>query len=370
MHIVKLVALILACPVALVLLVIVAAVCFLAFSPSVGVTPDKAAQDDYRKKTDLFYDGQFHNDKLAPTPLFTGEIQEPSPRRVPEQTLPAVKITSFPRAEPGKLTATWLGHASVLLQFGASNIFLDPMLSDRASPLQFAGPKRFSELPLAIEDVPEIDVAFISHDHYDHLDLRTIKGIDAKVRAYVVPLGVDVILRAWGVDGKKIHALFWYESVELAGVTFTLTPAQHRTGRHPRKPNRTLWSGVHMTDGAHGVYYTGDTGYCGVFKEIRDRFGEVDLAILQNGQYDRGWAKIHMFPDESAQAIQELGAKVTLPVHWASFCICNHAWDEPIIELSEAAERAGFALATPRIGETVDYDEIEKYREKWWREYN
>lgn len=149
----------------------------------------------------------------------------------------------------------------------------------------FAGPKRFSAVPISAENVPELDVVFISHDHYDHLDYQTITAIDGRVGAYVVPLGIDAILSGWGVDERKIYPLAWWESVELDGVTYTLIPAQHNSGRNPLKPNATLWGGIHMDDGSHSVYYTGDTGYYDIFSRVYDAFGAVNLMLADCGQY-------------------------------------------------------------------------------------
>ena len=351
----------------IILFVAVAAVwLFLNFYPTVGKTPNKAAQEFFAQRTDRFYDGQFHNENDYS--VMTGTPQETSDRAYPKETIPAVKTTDIQRGEKGSLKVIWYGHSTALVQLGDKNVFIDPVLSERGSPVSFAGPKRFSEMALTKEDVPEIDVVFISHDHYDHLDYKTIKGIDSKVRHYILPLGVDSYLKGWGIDESKLHPLYWWESIELDGVTYTLVPSQHYTGRNPLKQGITLWGGVHFTDGDHSVYYTGDSGYYDVFSRVYDNFGEVDLMLADSGQYDEGWATTHMNPAESVQAAKDAHAKWLIPVHWGAFVLSNHAWDDPPRIAVETAEQLGVNIATPRIGEAVDYDEIELYTEHWWEE--
>ena len=220
-----------------------------------------------------------------------------------------------------------------------------------------------------MDEVPDIDVVFLSHDHYDHLDYKTIKAIDSKVQHYIVPLGVDSYLAGWGIEKDKLHPLNWWESIELDGVIYTLIPAQHYTGRNPLKPNTTLWGGIYFADDSHSVYYTGDTGYYDVFSRVYERFGAVDLMLADSGQYDAGWAQTHMNPRESVQAAKDAHAKWYIPIHWGAFALSNHAWDEPPKQATAAAGELGVNIATPRMGEAVRYDEIEQFTEAWWEEY-
>lgn len=245
---------------------------FLKLYPTVGKTPDKKMQESFTQKTKLFYDGQFHNENEFS--VMTGTPQKTSDRAYPKGTIPVIKNTDIKRGEKGSLGVTWYGHSSALVQLGDKNIFIDPVLSERSSPVGFAGPKRFSELALALEDVPEIDVIFISHDHYDHLDYKTITAVDEKVQHYIVPLGVDSYLAGWGIDESKLHPLNWWDSVKLDDVTYTLIPSQHYTGRNPLKSNISLWGGIHFADNDHSVYYTGDSGYYDVFSRVYEQFAE------------------------------------------------------------------------------------------------
>ena len=211
---------------------------------------------------------------------------------------------------------------------------------------------------------------FISHDHYDHMDYKTITAIDDRVSHYIVPLGVDSYLAGWGVDESKLHPLYWWESIELDGVIYTLIPSQHYSGRNPLKANISLWGGLYFADGDHSVYYTGDSGYYDIFSRVYERFGEVALMLADAGQYDEGWATTPMNPGESVQAARDAHAKWYIPIHWGAFVLSNHAWDEPPQLAAQAAEELGVNIATPRIGETVDYDKIEQFTEHWWEGIN
>ena len=340
---------------------------FLNLYPSVGKYPDKNERAELGKRSKHYSDGQFHNENAVTT--MTGDAYPSSDRKIPKTLLRAKKPAFLTDPQPGDLSFTWLGHSSFLLQMGTTNILVDPVFSDRSSPVQFAGPKRFSELPLAADELPEIDVLFISHDHYDHLDYHLIQQIKDRVGAVIVPLGVDSILKGWGVDKERIIALDWWDSVEINGISFTLTPSQHFTGRNPLKGNRTLWGGLYLNDGVHRVYYTGDGGYNDVFGKVRERLGAPELMLAECGQYDTAWANIHMFPEETVQAGIDAGAEWLIPIHWGSFSICNHAWDDPIKRVTTAAETK-LQLATPQIGQTVSFPDIASYTERWWETYD
>ncbi|MBR5712218.1 MAG: MBL fold metallo-hydrolase [Lachnospiraceae bacterium] len=300
--------------------------------------------------------------------VMTGSISPASERRIPKETL-RCETPDFTKAKEGGLTVTWFGHSASLVQLGTVNILIDPVFGDRTSPVSFAGPKRFAERPVTAESLPDIDVLILSHDHYDHTEESTIRATADKVKHYVVPLGVDELLAGWGIPRERITALDWWDETTIDGVTYALTPSQHNSGRGPVGMD-TLWGGVYFRDGAHSVYYTGDGGYYDVFTRVYGRYGAPDLMLVECGQYDPGWAMTHMFPEQSAQAAADVHAKWVIPVHWGAYSLCNTAWDDSIIRMSAAAETKGLNLATPRIGQTVEYDEIANYREKWWEAYD
>lgn len=357
--------LVIACIVAV---LIVAVLLFLRFSPSVGKLPDQDARDSFQGKTPLFYDGQFHNENTIG--VMTGQGYDRSSRRTPKTVIKAEAPEVTSPLKKDDLTFTWLGHASFLLQMGGLNILADPVLGTYSSPVSFAGVKRFSEVPLSAGEMPQIDVLLLSHDHYDHLDYHSILELAPKVKQFVVPLGVDSILRGWGIEEERICALGWWENTEMDGVVFTLTPSQHFTGRNPLKGNRTLWGGYYISNTIHEVYYTGDGGYNAVFGKVREQLGAPEIMIAECGQYDPAWSNVHMFPEQTVQAGLDVQAQWMIPVHWGTFCICNHAWDDSIRRVTAAADENGLNLATPRIGQTVRWEEIGEAHEAWWEEYD
>ncbi len=340
---------------------------FLALAPQVGRTPDKSARDLFASKTDLFYDGRFHN--ARPTRVMTEKSASKDARVRPKRILPCDSPDLSTHLEEGEASLTWCGHSSLLFRLSDKYIFIDPITTDRTSPLSFVGPKRFAEIPIPPGDFPELDVVFISHDHYDHLDYDLITRIDSKIKNYVVPLGVDFYLKGWGIAPEKIHSLAWWENVEIDGVVYTLTPAQHFSGRNPLKMNVALWSGLFFTDGVRSIYYTGDSGYCDVFSQVRERLGEPDLMLADSGQYNTAWADIHMTPSQSVQAAKDAGAKWFIPIHWGAYVLSNHAWDDPPKIARLVADELGVNLATPRIGQTVNIDRLEDSQDEWWKDY-
>lgn len=351
----------------LLLIVAVAGLLFLKFYPSVGDSPGTTEKEQFKVKTPLFHDGEFHNEQEFS--LMSGKGYPASPRRKPQKTITAETPQLLTDTREKDLTFTWLGHSSFLLQLGGTNILVDPVLSEFSSPVSFAGPKRFSEVPITVEQLPEIDILFLSHDHYDHMDYETIRGLKNKVKRFIVPVGIDSILRGWDVEDDKICTLYWWENIEIEGISYTLTPSQHFSGRNPLKRNITYWGGLFISNDFHRIYYTGDGGYCDVFKDIRTRLGSPDLMISECGQYDPSWASVHMFPEEAVQATLDTGALWMIPVHWGSFCICNHSWDDSIIRVTDDAKKRDVKLATPQMGQTINFDNIESFNEAWWEEY-
>ena len=344
--------------------ILVAGFLFVNFYPSIGRLPDKETKARYASITSLFYDDRFHNENE--TSVMTDGQSLSGDRRTPSEMIKAEKPTYEEHGAPGELTFTWFGHSSSMLQLGDRNILIDPVLGKYSSPVTFTGVKRYSECPVSVDTLPPIDVLFISHDHYDHLDYATIKGIDNKVANYIVPIGVDVILESYGVSSDKITALYWWEDTTIDGINYTLTPSQHFSGRNPLKQNPTLWSGLFMRDDSHSVYYTGDGGYYDVFGQVYEKLGAPDLMLAEDGQYDPTWSSIHMMPEETVQAALDAHATWLIPVHWGTFVLANHSWDDPAVRATEAAKENGQNIATPRIGQTVNYDDISSFTERWW----
>lgn len=253
-----------------------------------------------------------------------------------------IEKADFPRHyDEGKLYCSWLGHSSVFLHMQKQNLLIDPVFSPRCSPVPFIGPKRFIGETIQADDLPFVDIVLITHSHYDHLDRKTIQALDNHVQAYIVPEGVGRILRRFGVDSLKIKELSWYESIEIKTLSVTLVPSQHDSGRSPFSMNRSLWGGFLLKTESYTVFISGDGGYAGHFKEICKRFGATDLAIMECGQYNEKWHAIHMFPEETVQACEDLQAKLSVPVHWGTYVLSDHAWDDPPKRFAKRADERG-----------------------------
>lgn len=270
------------------------------------------------------------------------------------------------RPAPG-LRAIWFGHASVYLEIDGARVMTDPVLSDYASPFAGIGPKRFHPPPLALEALPKIDAVVISHDHYDHLDVATVRRLAQAGTHFIVPLGIGAHLERWGVPAAQFTELDWWQSADIAGLKITSTPARHYSSRALRDGNATLWSSWSIAGPAHRVYFSGDTGFGEHFREIGERLGPFDLSLLKIGAYGpgQGWLDIHMDPEQAVKTHVAVKAKRMLPVHWATFNLAFHDWDEPIKRALAAAREQGIELVTPRIGEAVAAGSPFK-SEPWW----
>ena len=307
-----------------------------------------------------FVEGRFENSpvyqsNLALVETFRSYAQ--GQQREPQFEIPVVPlaVASLRQPPPAGLRAYWFGHASVLVEIDGVRIMTDPILSERASPFQFLGPKRFHPPPLALEWLTGIDAVVISHDHYDHLDMATVQQLARNGTHFYVGMGIGAHLLRWGVALPQIHEMAWWQHADAKGVRIYCTPARHYSGRRSMN-NSTLWASWMIKGAHHSVYFSGDTGYAGHFAEIRERLGAPDLALMKVGAYGDTWLSIHMDPESAVRAHRDLGAKTMLPVHWATFNLAYHAWEEPILRTLAAATTAGVAVVTPRIGEKVDAD--------------
>lgn len=337
--------------------------------PSFGKKPSREKKSEYARRTRAFYDGTFHTpEEFHVLVNVKNKTDDMKAKVKPKGEIPVTKMTELPNVDIEDLTITWFGHSTSLLQIHGMTVLIDPVLSEYASPVGFAGAKRMAEVPMNATQLPEIDLLLISHDHYDHLDYQTIKQIDGKVKQYCVPLGVENHLERWGVDPDKIYTMAWWDDVKINGLQVSATPGQHYTGRIPWQKNQTLWCGYILQDAYHKVYYTGDTGYGEFFKEIRERYGEPELILSEDGQYDKRWPYTHMKPVEVLTAAEDMGAKWMIPVHWAGFVLSRHAWYEPAEQLTNLAEHSEVSIATPEIGETVNMKQIADYQKNWWEE--
>jgi L-ascorbate metabolism protein UlaG (beta-lactamase superfamily) len=258
-----------------------------------------------------------------------------------------------------------LGHSSHLLKLRGKFWLIDPVFGERVSPVGFAGPKRFHAPPLTLQQLPPIEGLILSHDHYDHLDVPTIEYLAQRVQRYFVPLGVKARVVAMGVPAERIQEFDWWQDATHAGVHLTATPAQHFSGRGLTDRNRTLWASWVIRSGEQRIYYSGDSGYFGGFKQIGERLGGFDLALLENGAYDAYWPAVHMTPEQSVLAFQDLRAKVLYSVHNSTFDLAFHTWRDPLDRLADLAAVNNIELATPEIGEVMTIGQP-RANTRWW----
>jgi L-ascorbate metabolism protein UlaG (beta-lactamase superfamily) len=258
-----------------------------------------------------------------------------------------------------------LGHSSMLLKLNNQIWLTDPVFSDRPSPVQWIGPKRFHPVPIELEGLKSIKGVIISHDHYDHLDKASVKLLNERVEHFIVPLGVDQHLLEWGVSADKIHALDWWQEISIDGVQLVATPAQHFSGRGVFDGNETLWASWVIKTQQHSLFFSGDSGYFEGFKLIGERYGPFDLTMMETGAYDKDWADIHMLPEQSVQAHLDLNGRVLMPVHNGTFDLALHPWYEPFARLSAAAASNNVEIATPIMGEKLLLNQPRK-NQSWW----
>jgi L-ascorbate metabolism protein UlaG (beta-lactamase superfamily) len=319
-----------------------------------------------------YWDGQFQNQHATPAlsegtgyfSILKKFFFDKHERRTPSVPIPSTK-TNLLNLDPDKNIMVWFGHSSYFMQLNRKTILVDPVFSGNASPLRFttrsfAGTDRYD-----VDDLPFIDFLFLTHDHWDHLDYRTIIKLKTKVNRIITGLGVGAHLRRWGIQSDTIKEMDWYEQYNPdTGFFVNNLPARHFSGRGFKR-NGTIWSSFVLTTPDKKIYIGGDSGYDSHFSEIGKTFGPFDLVILENGQYNEDWKYIHMNPEETVQAAIDLRARYILPVHWGKFALSVHPWDEPIRRISKEAERRNLKLLHPRIGEAVDLDRQPAF-DLWW----
>jgi L-ascorbate metabolism protein UlaG (beta-lactamase superfamily) len=287
-----------------------------------------------------------------------------SKQKIPPAPLPSVK-TDLLHLDPDKNILVWFGHSSYFIQLYGRTILVDPVFSGNASPLRFTTKSFKGSDIYSVSDLPEIDYLLITHDHWDHLDHKTIRQLRSGVKKIITGLGVAAHLELWGFDKSRIVEMDWNEMINPEpGFSVISVPARHFSGRGFKR-NKSIWSSfVFLTPGKR-VFIGGDSGYDGHFIEIGKRFGPFDLTILENGQYNRNWKYIHMSPEETVQAALDLKAKKLLPVHWGKFSLSLHSWDEPILRIVKEAAAKNIKIIHPMIGESVDLERDQVFS-SWW----
>ena len=318
-----------------------------------------------------YKDGQFQN--LSPTPDLAPDVSywyilkqymsKPDGTE-PSQTIPSVKI-DLKSIQTDKPVVVWFGHSSYFIKIKGKNILVDPVFSGQASPVSFFGKNYKGSNVYNVADFPELDLVLITHDHYDHLDYKTIMQLKDKTKVFYTSLGVGAHLEYWGINANNIKEFDWWQSENLSdSIRITATPARHFSGRKFKR-NQSLWASYVLETSDYKLFLGGDSGYDTHFKTIGQRFGSFDLVLLECGQYNTSWPYIHMMPEEVAQAANDLNAKVLMPVHWAKFTLALHPWNEPVKRLLKKTISMNIKTITPQIGEKVILNEV--YPDKiWW----
>jgi len=299
--------------------------------------------------------------KFYSTPAGKGEPGKPLPIHAVGEGL-----NDHPASDSVRIT--WLGHAALFIEIEGARILTDPAFSERASPLQWMGPKRFHRVPVAIEQIPQLDAIIISHDHYDHLDYHSILKLASKTKHFFVPLGVGNHLQKWGVDKSKITELDWWQEANLNDhIRLAATPAQHFSGRGLFSRNTTLWASWAILGQKKKIYFSGDTGMFSAFKEIGKRYGPFDYTLMHVGAYSDEWPKVHMTPEEAVQAHIDIGGKIFVPIHWGTFRLAFHDWNEPAERLYAEAQTKHLRYVIPIAGESISNPHLPPVK-PWWRD--
>lgn len=360
--------------VALILLSIFLFILFFLRQPKFG-RPPRGERLARIKASPNYKNGAFQNLSMTPqltegTSMFSVVMKFfflKKERNKPAAVIPSVK-TDLINLDQEKNLLVWFGHSSYFMQLDGKRFLVDPVLSGHASPLSF-GTQAFDGADIYKPgDIPTIDCLFLTHDHWDHLDYDSLRKLEPKIKKIVCALGVGEHLEYWAFSKDIITELDWNEETILGnGFVVHAIPARHFSGRGLKR-NQSLWTSFVLQTPSKKIFVGGDSGYDEHFEKAGKKFGPFDLAVLENGQYDKGWKYIHMMPEEVLVAAKDLHAKKLLAVHSSKFAISLHAWDEPLSKITELNRQHDLALLTPMVGELVDLDDDRQVFNKWWEQ--
>lgn len=285
---------------------------------------------------------------------------------LPDRVIPVEKVTRAALLAAPDRSVWRLGHSSLLFKLQGKFWLTDPVFSERASTVQWFGPKRWHAPPIAIDELPPIAAVILSHDHYDHLDHAAILALQGKVGQFVAPLGVGDRIVSWGVPAAKVRELDWWQQTTVDGISLAATPAQHFSGRGMGDGDRTLWASWVISGQGFKLLFSGDSGFFDGFRQIGRVYGPFDMAFLETGAYNKRWEHVHMLPAQTLQAFRDLRAKWLFPIHNGTFDLAMHAWDEPFAQISHLAAQQGIELTTPIMGERLSVL-APNPGSTWWR---
>ncbi|NLR91437.1 MBL fold metallo-hydrolase [Flammeovirga agarivorans] len=360
----------------LILSVVIIGTAFINISPQFGGSANKDQQLSYAE-TGHYQDGIFINDEeiimeynCHSITAMLKETMNPDPNVAPHQNIDVLKmdpqsIGTLPDSLP---RITWLGHSSFLIEIDGKKGLIDPVFGQYAAPHPWLGRARFNkEMPITIDDLSNIDFVIISHDHYDHLDYESIDELKEKVNHFYVPLGVGNHLRRWEISDDKISEMDWWQEAKYKDLKIVLTPSRHMSGRGLSDQSATLWGSWVIQSQNTNIYFSGDGGYGKHFKEIGEKYGPFDVGLMECGQYNELWRDVHMMPEESVTAAQDIQAKLIVPIHWGSFALATHSWTDPVERIVKAAKKENMPIATPKIGQSILIDgELKTDYTHWW----
>ena len=353
----------------LLLCALILSAAYLCLRGQIGDAPPASEWAAY-EKLDYYRDGRFQSPKEVVFDFSKAASGQASPARLflrsrnaPAELLPKVALdrSSFPE-RPANFALYWLGHASAILELSGKRLLFDPVFGN-AAPLPFMV-LRYDKPPIAREELPPVDYIVITHNHYDHLERKTIREA-LPTGHFIVPLGVGAALRGWGVDADRITELGWDDSFEEDGLTLTAVEGNHFSGRGVFDRYKTLWASFIVQSGERKIFWSGDTGYGEQFARFGEKYGPFDLAALEIDGWNEGWRQSHMFPHQAVQAALDLRAERVLPIHWGVFDLAWHPWHESIDLFLDAAKSADFTTLTPKMGERIGPENPPT--ERWWR---
>lgn len=358
-----------------IIFIVIAVICFAVFlfltlNPVFGGKASYDDMKDYQKRASNYINNKFVYPSEFEADGLSEDNRVSKKETTPEDKLPVMDPEISEALPIDKYSVTWFGHSTLLIQIHEMNLLIDPVFSQRSSPVSFAGPKRYTEPSLQISELPHIDAVIISHDHYDHLDMRSIKKLDGITDMFIVPLGVENHLERWKISSDKIKNMAWWEETQLNGLTIGCTPARHFSNRSLNDNGNTLFASWVFKDEYHQIFESGDTGYGAHFEKIHEKYGDFDLVLTDCAQYSINWHEVHMFPEEAAAACDTLGAKAAMPIHWCAFVLSNHGWDDSAERFTIASENYDYSVISPMLCETVTSDDLTEHQERWWRNYN
>ncbi|MCQ6567417.1 MBL fold metallo-hydrolase [Bacillus mycoides] len=266
-------------------------------------------------------------------------------------------------------SVTWFGHSASLLKIEGKKLLLDPMFGDASSPFPVFNSKRYSgAFSLEHDELQEIDAIIISHNHYDHLNYKSIMQLKDRAKHFYVPTGVAQYLIKWGISPSKISEHNWWDEITFDNIKLVCAPARHFSGRSMTDRDCSLWCSWLILGQETKVFFSGDSGYAPHFKEIGEKYGPFDLTLMECGQYDTRWSAIHMLPEETVQAHIDVKGELLVPIHWGAFTLALHEWSDPIERVTKEANRLGVNIATPQIGEAITLQSKDYPTAAWWRE--